>query len=65
MTALRSILFEWDLSRVVRVAVSGVAITIALRVTDDPVIGLGVASVLAVALDIPWYVYSRDTQADG
>jgi len=59
MSPLRSALLDWDLNRVTRIAVSAVAVFLAFRLTDGFLPGLGVAVVLAVALDVPWWLYDR------
>ncbi|RLM49502.1 hypothetical protein [Halorubrum sp. Atlit-28R] len=64
MFTLRSVLLNWDLNRVTRAAVSGAAVFLAIRVTDGFLMGLGVAVVLAVVLDVPWWLYDRSAQSD-
>ncbi|WP_231187360.1 hypothetical protein [Haladaptatus sp. DYF46] len=64
MSTLRSVLLDWNLNRVTRIAVSGAAVFLAIRVTDGLLIGLGVAVVLAMMLDIPWWLYDRSAQSD-
>mgnify|MGYP000689256254 CR=1 FL=1 len=64
MSALRSALFDWNLNRVVRVAVGGIALFLAMRLTDGFLVGLGVAVALAMVLDIPWWLYDRYAQLD-
>ncbi|SET84526.1 hypothetical protein SAMN04488694_11430 [Natrinema hispanicum] len=64
MSALRSALFDWNLNRVVRVAVSGIAVFLAIRLTDGLLVGLGVAVALALVLDVPWWMYDRYAQSD-
>jgi Sec-independent protein secretion pathway component TatC len=64
MSTLRSVLLNWNLNRVTRVAVSGAAVFLAIRVTDGLLMGLGVAVVLAMMLDIPWWLYDRSAQSD-
>lgn len=44
-----------------RLAVSVVAVFLALRLTDDFVTGLGLAVMMAIVLDIPWWLYKRYT----
>jgi Sec-independent protein secretion pathway component TatC len=64
MFTLRSVLLNWNLNRVTRAAVSGAAVFLAIRVTDGFLMGLGVAVVLAMVLDIPWWLYDRSAQSD-
>ncbi|SDD85205.1 hypothetical protein SAMN05192552_10586 [Natrinema hispanicum] len=64
MSALRSALFDWNLNRVVRVAVSGIAVFLAIRLTDGLLVRLGVAVALALVLDVPWWMYDRYAQSD-
>ena len=64
MSMLRSVLLDWNLNRVTRVAVSGAAVFLAIRVTDGLLTGLVLAIVLATVLDIPWWLYDRFTQPD-
>ena len=64
MSALRSALFDWKLNRVARVAVSGIAVFLAIRLTDGLLVGLGVAVALAMVLDVPWWLYDRYAQSD-
>ncbi|SIS01461.1 hypothetical protein SAMN05421752_107139 [Natronorubrum thiooxidans] len=64
MSALRSALFDWNLNRVARVAVSGIAVFLAIRLTDGLLVGLGVAVALAMVLDVPWWLYDRYAQSD-
>lgn len=59
MSALWSAFFEWNLNRVARVAVSCIAVVLAIRLTDGLLVGLGVAVVLALVLDVPWWLYDR------
>ncbi|OLZ42094.1 hypothetical protein A6E15_14445 [Natrinema saccharevitans] len=59
MSALRAVLFEWDLNRVTRIAVSALAVFLAQRVTDDFLTGLGATIVFLVVLSIPWEVTER------
>jgi len=59
MSPLRSALLDWDLNRVTRVAISVVAVFVALRLTDGFLSGLGVAVVLAAVLDVPWWLSER------
>jgi Sec-independent protein secretion pathway component TatC len=65
MSALRSALFDWGLNRATRVAVSCIAVFLAIRLTDRLLVGLGVAVALAMILDVPWWLYDRYTQSDG
>ncbi|RZV06490.1 hypothetical protein SAMN05192552_105311 [Natrinema hispanicum] len=64
MSALPSALFDWNLNRVVRVAVSGIAVFLAIRLTDGLLVGLGVAVALALVLNVPWWMYDRYAQSD-
>ena len=64
MFTLRSVLLDWNLNRVTRVAMSGAAVFLAIRVTDGLLTGLVLAIVLATVLDIPWWLYDRFTQPD-
>ncbi|TKX43874.1 MULTISPECIES: hypothetical protein [Halorubrum] len=64
MSTLRSVLLNWNLNRVTRAAVSGAAVFLAIRVTDGFLMGLGAAVVLAMVLDIPWWLYDRSAQSD-
>jgi|GEM_PF-1775809 Sec-independent protein secretion pathway component TatC len=59
MSALRTALLDRGLARATRVAVSGIAVFLALRFTDGFLMGLGVAVVLATVLDTPWWLYNR------
>jgi predicted PurR-regulated permease PerM len=66
MSTLQSALLNWNPSRLIRVIIGGTAVFFSLRVTDEFLVGLTVAVVLAVVLDIPWWLYNRHTQsADG
>jgi len=58
MAALQSALLNWNPLRVTRVIVSIVAVSLAFRVTDEMVLGLGVAIGLAMVLDIPWWLFN-------
>jgi len=53
----QSALLEWNLRRVSRVVVSAIAVFLALRLTDGFVLGLGVAVVLAILLEVPWWLH--------
>lgn len=64
MSVLRSPLLDWNLNRVARVAVSSIAVFLAIRLTDGFLVGLGVAVVLAMVLDVPWWLYDRYAQSD-
>ncbi len=64
MSALRSAFFDWNLNRVVRVAVSVTAVFLATRLTDGLLVGLGVVVALAMVLDVPWWLYDRYAQSD-
>ena len=64
MSALRSVLFDWNLNRVTRVAVSGIVVFLAIRLTDGFLLRPGVAVALALVLDVPWWLYDRYTQSD-
>ena len=64
MSVLRSPLLDWNLNRVTRVAVSSIAVFLAIRLTDGFLLGLGVAVVLAMILDVPWWLYDRYAQSD-
>ena len=59
MVGLQSALFEWNPRRVSRVAVSAAAVFLAGRLTDDFVLGLGAVVVLAMLLDVPWWLHHR------
>ena len=59
MSPIQSALLNWDLSRITRVVVSAVAVFLTLRLTDGFLLGVGVAVVLAIVLDMPWWLYSR------
>ena len=61
MSTLQSALLDWDVSRITRVVMSGTAVFLAFRVTDEFLVGLGAAVVFAVVLDIPWWLYNRHT----
>jgi predicted PurR-regulated permease PerM len=61
MSALQPALLKWNLSRILRVVITGTAVFLSFRVTDDVLVGLGVAVVLAMVLDIPWWLYNRRT----
>ncbi|QLC33823.1 hypothetical protein EFA46_006290 [Halarchaeum sp. CBA1220] len=66
MPALLSALLDWDVQRATRVIASIVAVSLACRVTDELVLGLGVAIGLAMVLDSPWWLFNRDvTERDG
>lgn len=64
MSALRFALLDWNLNRVTRVAVSGIVVFLAIRLTDGFLVGLGVAVALALVLDVPWWLYDRYAQSD-
>ncbi|WP_440772646.1 hypothetical protein [Natronorubrum sp. DTA28] len=64
MSTLRSALFDWNPNRVTRVAVSGIAVFLAVRFTDGLLVGFGVAVGLAVVLDVPWWLYDRYAQSE-
>ena len=64
MFTLRSVLLDWNLNRVTRVAMSGAAVFLAIRVIDGLLMGLVLAVVLAMVLDIPWWLYDRSAQPD-
>jgi uncharacterized membrane protein len=64
MSALRSAMLNWNLNRVMRVAVSSIAVFLAIHLTDRLLVGLGVAVVLAMVLDVPWWLYDRYAQSD-
>jgi len=59
VSGLQSVLIEWNLRRVSRVVVSAIAVFLALRLTDGFVLGLGVAVVLAILLEIRWWLHRR------
>jgi len=59
MSALQSVLLDWDVSRVYRVITAGLAIYLSLRITDGFLSGLGLVIVLAIVLEIPWEVAKR------
>jgi uncharacterized membrane protein len=61
MSTLQSALPDWNLSRTIRVTISGTAVFLAFRVTDKILVGLGVAVVFAMVLDIPYWLYNRHT----
>jgi Flp pilus assembly protein TadB len=61
MPTLQSALLNWNPSRLIRVVISGTAVFFSLRVTDEVLVGLSVAVVLAMVLDIPWWLYNRHT----
>lgn len=54
MSTMQSAFLNWNLSRITRIIKSAVAVFLALRLTDGFLLGLGVAVVLAIVLDIPW-----------
>ena len=64
MSVLRSPLLDWNLNRVTRVAVSCIAVFLAIRLTEGVLVGLGVAVVLAMVFDVPWWLYDRYAQSD-
>ncbi|PHQ47704.1 hypothetical protein DJ68_00415 [Halorubrum sp. C3] len=64
MSVLRPGPFSWNPDKVARVAVSGIAVFVAVRVTDRLLIGLGVAVALAMTLDIPRWLYNRYTRSE-
>ena len=64
MSSLRSGFFSWTPDKVARVAVSGIAVFLAVRGTDRLLIGLGVAVALAMMLDIPRWLYDRYAQSE-
>lgn len=59
MSTPQSVLLDWNLSRVTRLVISVVAVVLALRLTDDFLPGLGMAIVLAIVLDIPWWLHTH------
>ncbi|MFC6767903.1 hypothetical protein [Natrinema soli] len=59
MSALRAVLFEWDLSRIARILVSGLAVFLALRVTDGFLTGLGATLLFLFVLTLPWEMANR------
>jgi len=59
MSTPQSALLDWNLSRVTRVAVSVVAVFLAFRLTDEFLPGLGMAIILAIVIDIPWWLHTR------
>ncbi|SFL46781.1 hypothetical protein SAMN04487950_3903 [Halogranum rubrum] len=61
MSTLQSALLDWNLSRIIRVVISGTAVFLAFRVTDEVLVGLGAAVAFAMVLDIPWWLYNRHT----
>lgn len=67
MPTLHSTLLSWNLSRLIRIVIGGTAVFFSFRVTDEFLVGLSVAIVLAMVLDIPWWLYNRHTtqSADG
>ena len=50
MPTLRSTLLSWNLSRLIRIVIGGTAVFFSFRVTDEFLVGLSVAIVLALAL---------------
>jgi hypothetical protein len=61
MSTLQSALLDWNLSRIIRVVMSGTAVFLSFRVTDEFLVGLGAAVAFAMALDTPWWLYNRHT----
>ncbi len=59
MTVLRSALLEWDLTRAARIVTSGLAVFLALRVTNGFVAGIGATLLFLFVLTIPWEVADR------
>ena len=53
-----------SLYRAIRIAISGIAVFLALQLKDDFLVGVGLAVTLAVMLDILWWLYERDSQAN-
>jgi len=64
MTVLRTALLDWHLSRATRVIVSGITLFLAFHFTEGFLTGLGVAVVLAIVLDTPWWLYNRCANAN-
>ena len=64
MNSLWTAQVDSSLSRVVRIAISGIVVFLASQFTDKLFVGLGMAVTLAVMFDIPWWLYERDNQAD-
>jgi len=61
---MHSALRDWPPSRITRIAVSAVAVFLAPRLTDGFLTGVGTAVGLAVALDVPWWLYGRYVARD-
>ncbi|WP_408959678.1 hypothetical protein [Natrinema sp. 74] len=59
MSAVRSVLLEWDWNRVARVVVSGLAVFLALRLTDGFVTGLGATFLFLAVFTVPWEIADR------
>ncbi|MFB1063494.1 hypothetical protein [Natrinema sp. H-ect4] len=59
MSALRAVLFEWDLSRIARILGTGLAAFLALRVTDGLLTGLGATLLFLFVLTLPWEMANR------
>ncbi len=59
---MQSALFNWNLERLTRIGGSAVAVFLALRLTDGFAMGVAVAVVLAMVLDIPWWLYRRSAE---
>ena len=59
MAGLRSALLEWDWNRVARVIVSGLAVFLALRLTDGFVTGLGATFLFLFLFTVPWEIATR------
>lgn len=54
MSALRSVVLDWDADRVVRLLVSAGAGYLAIRVADGLLAQLGAVVLFAVVLMLPW-----------
>ncbi|WP_080510859.1 hypothetical protein [Halorubrum californiense] len=61
MSALQSALLNWNSSRIITAVIAGTAVFLASQVTDGVLLEFGVAVVLAMVLDIPWWLYNHHT----
>ncbi|QCS43941.1 hypothetical protein [Natrinema versiforme] len=59
MSALRSVLLEWDLNRISRILVAGLAVFLARRVTDGFLTGLGATLLFLFVLAVAWEAAKR------
>ncbi|WP_248910792.1 hypothetical protein [Halocatena marina] len=59
MSALRAVLFEWDLVRVYRILAASLAVYVTANYTDDFLLGLGVVIIVGAVLDTPRWLYDR------